>query len=120
MIPFTAPLDDILFSLNHAARNSRTCPTGMRSLPPKSPATSRPLLKARSRPSMKRVTARVAHLENGQVRMPDGFTEAYQALADGGWQGLTAPEAFGGMAQDSLSSPVPSPRSSAALTMPCR
>ncbi|MGI9501053.1 MAG: acyl-CoA dehydrogenase family protein [Geminicoccaceae bacterium] len=38
-----------------------------------------------------------ALLENGRVRMPEGFREAYRQLAEGGWQGLTAPERFGGM-----------------------
>ena len=36
------------------------------------------------------------------VRMPDGFKAAYTALAHGGWQGLTAPELYGGMDQNAL------------------
>jgi hypothetical protein len=28
-----------------------------------------------------------ARLENGVVRMPDGFPEAYKAYVDGGWNG---------------------------------
>ena len=38
-----------------------------------------------------------ARLVQGRVRMPDGFAAAYAQLAEGGWQGLTAPEAYGGM-----------------------
>ena len=30
------------------------------------------------------------------MKMPDGFAAAYAELAEGGWQGLTAPETFGG------------------------
>lgn len=30
-------------------------------------------------------------LQNGRVRMPDGFKEAFDQLAEMGWQGLTAP-----------------------------
>ena len=35
-------------------------------------------------------------LVNGRVQLPDGFVAAYQHLAAGGWQGLSAPEEFGG------------------------
>ena len=35
-------------------------------------------------------------LENGQVSTPEGFREAYDQFAMGGWQGLSAPEEFGG------------------------
>ncbi|MDP5360257.1 MAG: acyl-CoA dehydrogenase family protein, partial [Paracoccaceae bacterium] len=43
-----------------------------------------------------------AQLVNGRVRMPDGFVAAYAQLAEDGWQGLTAPEAFGGMGASPL------------------
>ncbi len=33
---------------------------------------------------------------DGSVSTPDGFKEAYKAYCDGGWVGLSAPEAFGG------------------------
>src|ERR1700761_6839925 len=36
------------------------------------------------------------HFENGVVRTPKGFKEAYKAYTDGGWSGLGAPEKFGG------------------------
>ncbi|HPQ97639.1 MAG TPA: acyl-CoA dehydrogenase family protein, partial [Thiolinea sp.] len=45
-------------------------------------------------------------LENGRVRMPDGFGTAYAELAEGGWQGLTAPEAYGGQGLDHLTAAV--------------
>ncbi len=35
-------------------------------------------------------------LENGVVRMPKGFPEAYQHFVEGGWNGLTVPEEWGG------------------------
>ena len=35
-------------------------------------------------------------LENGVVRTPDGFREAFAQLRDGGWTALDAPEAYGG------------------------
>ena len=36
------------------------------------------------------------HYENGVVRTPKGFKEAYKAYAQGGWSGLSAPASFGG------------------------
>ncbi|HEX4533376.1 MAG TPA: acyl-CoA dehydrogenase family protein, partial [Rhizomicrobium sp.] len=36
------------------------------------------------------------HFENGVVRTPKGFKEAYKAYADAGWSGLGAPVEFGG------------------------
>lgn len=35
-------------------------------------------------------------LVEGRVVLPDGFAQAYRDLAQAGWQGLTAPEEFGG------------------------
>ncbi|WP_323753447.1 acyl-CoA dehydrogenase C-terminal domain-containing protein [Marinobacter sp.] len=35
-------------------------------------------------------------LENGEVSTPKGFKEAYNQYVMGGWQGLSAPEEFGG------------------------
>src|SRR5690606_10930009 len=34
----------------------------------------------------------------GEVRTPTGFRDAYAQFVDGGWNGLTAPEAYGGQA----------------------
>jgi alkylation response protein AidB-like acyl-CoA dehydrogenase len=36
------------------------------------------------------------HFENGAVRTPKGFKEAYKAYSEAGWGGLGAPEASGG------------------------
>src|SRR5437868_9162569 len=37
-----------------------------------------------------------AHFENGVVRTPKGFKEAYKAYSEGGWGGLGAPPELGG------------------------
>ena len=95
MIPFAAPLDDICFSLRHVAG----CDDGM----------ARDVL-GHFAQFAEEVLAPLnavgdtqgARLLEGRVRMPDGFAAAYRALADGGWQGLSAPEAFGGMDQSPL------------------
>ncbi len=39
-----------------------------------------------------------SQLQNGRVVAPDGFASAYKAFAEGGWNSLSAPEAFGGQA----------------------
>jgi hypothetical protein len=36
------------------------------------------------------------HFENGVVRTPKGFKEAYRAYSEGGWGGLSAPTEYGG------------------------
>src|SRR5690554_262950 len=36
------------------------------------------------------------HLEQGQVKTPSGYKEAYAQYAAGGWQGLSHPEEYGG------------------------
>jgi acyl-CoA dehydrogenase len=38
-----------------------------------------------------------AHLENGVVRTAPGFAEGFRAIGDGGWVGMAAPQAHGGM-----------------------
>mgnify|MGYP002402862681 CR=1 FL=1 len=37
-----------------------------------------------------------ARLVDGEVRTPDGWKETYRAWAEGGWNALAAPEAYGG------------------------
>ncbi|MGO6852349.1 acyl-CoA dehydrogenase [Rhizobium beringeri] len=39
-----------------------------------------------------------ARLIDGEVRLPDGWRDLYRRWIAGGWNGLTAPEAFGGQA----------------------
>ena len=38
-----------------------------------------------------------ARLENGVVRLPDGFAEAYRGYVDAGWNAISGDRAFGGM-----------------------
>ncbi|OED46258.1 acyl-CoA dehydrogenase [Rhodobacteraceae bacterium (ex Bugula neritina AB1)] len=38
-----------------------------------------------------------AHLENGVLRSSPGFDSGYQAIAEGGWVGISAPQEHGGM-----------------------
>lgn len=101
MTPFKAPVDDILFSLNSVS--------GATELPEWDPDLSAEIL-SHFATLAENVIAPLDEsgdrqgcvLENSQVAMPDGFSDAYSLLTEGGWQGLTAPEAFGGMAQGPL------------------
>jgi len=101
MISFKAPVDDILFSLNHVA--------GAADLPDwDADLTAEILLhfaafaEGEIAPLDAPGDAQGCRLEEGSVSMPDGFGKAFTALAEGGWQGLSAPEEFGGMAQSPL------------------
>ncbi|PUB18976.1 acyl-CoA dehydrogenase family protein [Yoonia sediminilitoris] len=101
MTAFAAPTDDILFSLRHVA--------GADQLADWDDALASDIL-AHFAHFAEQVLAPLnavgdsqhARLENGRVRMPDGFTAAYTQLAEGGWQGLTAPEEAGGMGASAL------------------
>jgi alkylation response protein AidB-like acyl-CoA dehydrogenase len=42
------------------------------------------------------------HFENGAVRTPKGFKEAYKAYCEGGWGGLSAPAEYGGAGMPGL------------------
>src|ERR1700735_156133 len=42
------------------------------------------------------------HFENGTVRTPKGFKEAYKAYVDAGWGGLGAPAEYGGAGMPTL------------------
>ena len=43
-----------------------------------------------------------ATFENGVVRLPPGFREAYEAFCAGGWTGLALPERYGGHAMPEI------------------
>ncbi|WP_417247296.1 acyl-CoA dehydrogenase family protein [Celeribacter sp.] len=101
MIPFKAPLDDILFCLRHVA--------GADSIPDWDEDLAEGILEHFASfaegvlaPIDEVGDAQGCTLADGRVAMPEGFKEAYAQLAEGGWQGLTAPEDFGGMGQNAL------------------
>ena len=43
-----------------------------------------------------------AQLQNGVVRLPDGFAEAYEAYVEQGWNAISAPAEFGGQGLPSV------------------
>ncbi len=99
MIPFTAPIDDILFTLDKVAHADRI-PGWDRETAEGIVGHFASFAEGVIAPLNTIGDTQGCRLENGRVRMPDGFTDAYAQLRDGGWQGLTAPEAHGGMALD--------------------
>ncbi|MDU8912279.1 acyl-CoA dehydrogenase family protein [Aestuariicoccus sp. MJ-SS9] len=101
MTVFAAPTEDILFSMRDVAAAGE--------LPDWDDDLARDILTAFSAfaegeiaPLDEAGDRQGCRLENGRVSMPDGFRAAYEKLAGMGWQGLTAPEDHGGMAQDPL------------------
>ena len=101
MIPFAAPTQEMLFSMRDVA--------GASDLPDWDDDLARAILTAFSSFAEQEIAPldevgdrQGCRLENGRVRMPDGFGAAYRKLAEMGWQGLTAPEEHGGMAQGPL------------------
>ena len=101
MKPFQAPLDDILFSLTHVA--------GARSLPAYDPGFTEEIgghfaafAEGEIAPLDEVGDRQGCTLENGRVRMPDGFRTVFQAYSEQGWAGLTVPESYGGQGLDAL------------------
>ncbi|PHR61741.1 MAG: acyl-CoA dehydrogenase [Robiginitomaculum sp.] len=92
---FSAPVDDILFSLNAIARADR--------IPDWDTDFSREIAthfaafaEGEIAPLDESGDLQGCRIENGRVEMPDGFSQAYKSYCEQGWPGLTAPETYGG------------------------
>lgn len=107
MKPFSAPLDDILFSLNHVAGASEL-DTWDGALLAEIGTHFASFAEEVLAPLNEAGDAQGARLENGRVVMPDGFRDAYQAYAEQGWQGLTTPDLHGGQGLDGIAQAVTS------------
>ncbi|MDA7426700.1 acyl-CoA dehydrogenase family protein [Thalassococcus lentus] len=101
MTSFKAPAEDILFSLNHVADAARLdewdaviASDILNHFAPFAESVIAPLNAVGDEQG--------AQLQNGRVRMPEGFGNAFAQLAAGGWQGLAAPEEYGGMGLSSV------------------
>ncbi|MAY33689.1 MAG: acyl-CoA dehydrogenase [Rhodovulum sp.] len=100
MIPFAAPLDDILFSLD--AVGASDLPDYDRDLTAELGGFFAQFAEGELAPINMSGDEQGARLIDGRVKMPDGFGAAYTAYAEQGWQGLCAPEEFGGQEQNGL------------------
>jgi len=99
MKPFSAPLDDILFSLEHVA-GAPVLPHWDKDLAAEIGAHFAAFAEGQLAPLNEPGDRQGCRLENGRVRMPDGFVDTYAAYAGQGWAGLTVPEAHGGQGLD--------------------
>ncbi|NDR56211.1 acyl-CoA dehydrogenase family protein [Aliiruegeria sabulilitoris] len=100
MKPFQAPLDDILFTLTHVA-GANELPEFEAELTQEIAGHFASFAEAEIAPLDEPGDQQGCRLEAGRVVMPDGFAELYHSYAEQGWQGLTAPEEFGGQGLDS-------------------
>lgn len=95
MTEYRAPLDDILFVLNDVAGAGRI-PGWDADLAAELGGHFAAFAEGVIAPLDEAGDRQGCRLENGRVRMPEGFGAAYAAYRDQGWSGLTAPEEFGG------------------------
>lgn len=98
---FIAPVDDILLSLEMVAGAARL-PQWDRDLAAEIISHFGAFAEGVIAPLNETGDQQGCKLENGRVRTPDGFRDAFKQLAEMGWQGLTAPQDHGGMEQNAL------------------
>lgn len=91
MKPFSAPLDDILFSLNAIAGADQDA-----ELAGEMATHFVAFAEAEIAPLDESVDVQGCKITDGHVQMPDGFPEIYRPYCAMGWPGLTAPEEFDG------------------------
>lgn len=101
-MPYNAPVEEISFILKHIVPFDEVAAT--ETFQDATPDVVGSILEAAGRlssdviaPLNRDSDLHPAVLENGVVRTSPGFAEAYQAVAEGGWVGLTADPEFGGM-----------------------
>src|SRR5260221_8405954 len=99
MIPYTPPLADMRFALNEIADLAElsTLP-GCEAAPPDTVETildeAAKLARDVVAPLNTSGDREGSRLENGVVRTPAGFKEAYRTYVDGGWNSLPFEEAY--------------------------
>ncbi|MEC3860532.1 acyl-CoA dehydrogenase family protein [Mesobacterium sp. TK19101] len=94
MKPFQAPLDDILFCMDVAGASD--LPDWDAELAGEIAGHFAAFAEGEIAPLDEPGDIQGCTLENGRVRMPDGFVDFYKSYAEAGWPSLTAPEEFGG------------------------
>ncbi|MEY4696673.1 MAG: hypothetical protein RIT14_1101 [Pseudomonadota bacterium] len=101
-MPYRAPLADLRFLMRHVVGFDRVCATAR--FAEAGLDTAEAVLAEAARlaesviaPVNRAGDVQPARLENGVVRTSPGFAAAYGALAAGGWIGLSADPAHGGM-----------------------
>ena len=102
MPEYRAPVDDIRFVLNELAglpqlaaavpQYSATTPDVVDSILGEAARLANEVIS----PLNRRGDVTGVELRDGKVRVPDGFADAYRAVAEGGWVGLRGEPEFGG------------------------
>lgn len=113
MSAFKAPVDDILFSLVHVA-NAGDLADFDADLHAEIAAHFASFAENVIAPLNGTGDRQGARLENGRVRMPDGFHEAYSQYCEQGWPALSIPQEYGGQGLGGLALGITSEIFSAA------
>ncbi|NND22882.1 MAG: acyl-CoA dehydrogenase [Silicimonas sp.] len=122
-MPYTSPVSDIRFILDHVVPFEQV--TGTERYSEATADMVSAILTEAGRLSdevlapLNRVgDENPARLENGVVRTSPGFDEAFRAVAEGGWIGLTADPDYGGMGLPvALGTPITDMMSGACLAL---
>ena len=103
MLTYKAPLRDIRFLINEVfdyPAHYKTLKSGQNA----DPETLNMILEGFAdfaeqvlSPIYQPADAEGCHFDNGNVTTPKGFKEAYDQFVEGGWQGISYPESYGGM-----------------------
>jgi len=101
-MPYRAPVNDIRFILDHVVGFSQVAATAR--FADATPELADAILSEAGRvatdilaPINRAGDTHPARLENGAVITSPGFAQGYRALASGGWVGMAASPAYGGM-----------------------
>ena len=100
-MPYTAPLKDIRFCLEHVAEAQGLADTAL--FAEATPETVDAILEEMGKLAtetlapLQRPGDAGSQLINGRVETPEGYKAGYDALAEGGWMGLAAEAELGGM-----------------------
>jgi acyl-CoA dehydrogenase len=101
-MPYRSPVAEFGFLLDHVAGYAAVADTAR--FAEAGPDTARAILTEAGRlcddvlaPLQRVGDTHPARLENGVVRTPPGFAEAWQAIGQGGWVGMSASPDHGGM-----------------------
>ncbi|MEM9969853.1 MAG: acyl-CoA dehydrogenase [Pseudomonadota bacterium] len=101
-MPYRSPVSDLMFALDHVVGFDAV--TATERFADATPDTVSAVLTEAAKlcdevvaPLNSVGDRQPSHLENGVVRTPPGYADAYEAIADGGWVGLAAEPESGGM-----------------------
>ncbi|MBE1297649.1 acyl-CoA dehydrogenase family protein [Phycobacter azelaicus] len=101
MKPFVAPVEDILFTLNHVA-GAKELPDWDAEFASEIAGHFASFAEGEIAPLDESGDLEGCTLTEGRVTMPAGFKDLYKSYAEQGWPGLTIPEEFGGQGMGAM------------------